>query len=307
MYQEEVAAGIEREMTRGLIVSARFIYRDLKRALEDISGVTVEANLAGISQQYVIANPSAKLDIFNNPLACTSGPNCNPETGFTFNSGALGGDGAPDLFPDARRIYRAMELTAEKRFGQNWSLLANYRLAKLHGNYEGLFRNDNGQSDPNITSLFDFIFSPALADQFQVGVLPTDRRHVANVYGNYLFRSRLNVGLGWQVLSGSPTSRFLAHPAYVNAGEIPVGGRGTFPRTPTQNYFDVRLDYQLPLASDRYRLKLGSNLFNIFNRRTTTAIDEFLELSGAIPNADVGKPLRVHRPFYASFSARLEF
>ena len=36
-----------------------------------------------------------------------------------------------------------------------------YRHARITGNYEGLFRNDNGQSDPNITSLFDF---PYLAD-----------------------------------------------------------------------------------------------------------------------------------------------
>jgi len=32
----------------------------------------------------------------------------------------------------------------------------NYRWAKLYGNYEGLYRNDNGQSDPSISSLFDF-------------------------------------------------------------------------------------------------------------------------------------------------------
>jgi hypothetical protein len=307
MYQEEVAAGVEREFGRGLVMSARFIYRDLKRALEDISGVTVEAFNAGLEQQYVIANPNARLDIFNNPLECAPGTaNCNEETGFTFNTGLLGGDGQPDLFPDPRRVYRAFEVSAEKRFAQNWSVLANYRLAKLHGNYEGLFRNDNGQSDPNITSLFDFISSPALAEQFAVGVLPTDRRHVANVYGNYLVGGRLNIGGGWQVLSGAPVSGFLAHPAYVNQGEIPRGQRGAFGRTPVQNYFDVRLDYQHPI-SERVRMKIGSNLFNIFNRRTVTDLDQDIELDAAIPNDDFLKPLRVHRPFYASFNVRLEF
>ncbi len=307
MYQEEIAAGVEREFGRGLVLSARFIHRDLKRILEDISGVTVEANLAGIDQQYVIANPNAHLDIFNNPQACDVGtPNCNPETGFTYNSGFLGPDGQVDLFPDARRVYKAMEITAEKRFGNNWSMMANYRLAKLFGNYEGLFRNDNGQADPNISSLFDFIYSPALADQFRVGVLPTDRRHVANIYGNYLFRGRLNIGAGWQINSGTPISGFLAHPAYVNQGEIPKGGRGAYGRTPTQNYFDLRLDYQHPI-SERVRVKLGSNLFNLFNRKTITAIDQNIELDAAIPNEDFLKPLRVHRPFYASFNVRLEF
>ncbi len=306
MYQDEFAGGVEREFGRGLVLSARFLYRDLKRIVEDISGVTVEANLAGIEQQYVIANPSASLDIFHNPAACSGGPNCNPETGFTFDSGLLGPDGQVDLFPNATRVYRALEIAADKRFGNNWSLLANYRLAKLHGNYEGLFRNDNGQSDPNITSLFDFVSSPALAEQFAVGVLPTDRRHVANIYGSYLFRGRLNIGAGWQIMSGTPISGFLAHPAYVNQGEIPEGRRGAFGRTPTQNYFDLRLDYQHPI-SERLRLKLGSNMFNLFNRKTIQEIDQDKELDAAIPNDDFLKPLRVHRPFSASFNLRLEF
>ena len=34
--------------------------------------------------------------------------------------------------------------------------MASYRWAKLKGNFEGFFRSDNGQSDPAITSLFDF-------------------------------------------------------------------------------------------------------------------------------------------------------
>ena len=33
---------------------------------------------------------------------------------------------------------------------------ASYRWSRLWGNFEGFFRNDNGQSDPAITSLFDF-------------------------------------------------------------------------------------------------------------------------------------------------------
>jgi hypothetical protein len=33
---------------------------------------------------------------------------------------------------------------------------ASYRYARLRGTYEGFYRDDNGQSDPGITSLFDF-------------------------------------------------------------------------------------------------------------------------------------------------------
>ena len=47
-------------------------------------------------------------------------------------------------------------MEANKSFSHNFMLRANYRYAKLYGNYEGLYRNDNGQSDPSISSLYDF-------------------------------------------------------------------------------------------------------------------------------------------------------
>ncbi len=60
-------------------------------------------------------------------------------------------------FGRARRYYRALEFTATKRFSNNYQFIASYVYSSLIGNYEGLFRNDNGQSDPNITSLFDLV------------------------------------------------------------------------------------------------------------------------------------------------------
>ena len=51
---------------------------------------------------------------------------------------------------------RAMEFEVNKSFSRGWQMRANYRIAKLFGNYEGSFRNDNAQNDPNISSLFDF-------------------------------------------------------------------------------------------------------------------------------------------------------
>jgi hypothetical protein len=35
-------------------------------------------------------------------------------------------------------------------------MLASYRRSRLRGNFEGFYRDDNGQSDPGITSLYDF-------------------------------------------------------------------------------------------------------------------------------------------------------
>ena len=57
-----------------------------------------------------------------------------------------------------------------------------------------------------------------------------------NVYGSYAFSKTsaapslngLNLGLGFHGESGIPISEYLAHPGYLNAGEIPVGGRASW-------------------------------------------------------------------------------
>src|SRR5206468_8466733 len=117
--------------------------------------------------------------------------------------------------------YKAFELIVNKRLSDHWLFYGNYRYSRLQGNYEGLFRNDNGQSDPNITSLFDFPNSPTMRGQYQEGFLNNDRPHVLNLYGSYVWDNGFNLGaaLTWQ--SGVPRTPLLAHPNYQNAGEIP--------------------------------------------------------------------------------------
>lgn len=307
MYQEEIVAGIEHELPLGVVVGARFIHRSVKRIIEDISGITVEQALAGSGPQYVISNPSFSLDIFHNAKTCTSGTNCDTDAGYTLDSGQLGSDGQADGFPNRRCEYKALEFTAEKRFAHNWALYGNYRLAKVFGNYEGLFRNDNGQAGPNISSLFDFAYSPALADQFKVGPLPTDRRHIGNIYGNDLVQKNLSIGIGWNVLSGAPISKLLAHPAYGNAGEIPSGGRGAFGRTPTQNYWNARAEYRVAVGKDTRNLKFAIDTLNLLNRKSITNVDQDYELAGGVSNADFLKPASYARPFYGRLSVRFEF
>src|SRR5207245_11261923 len=115
--------------------------------------------------------------------------------------------------------YNAVEVTANKTFSDNWSLLASYRWSRLSGNYEGFYRADNGQSDPSITSLFDFptndpgytsIMVPQFGYQGDIrfqgctlgcGLLPNDRTHQFKVYGSYTF-SNLNLGAGINAGSG---------------------------------------------------------------------------------------------------------
>jgi hypothetical protein len=264
-----------------------------------------------VQLNYVVANPSAKSDDFQNPVVCASGPDCTG--GYTNNSGALGPDGKPDGFPNPTRIYKAAELVFSKRFSRGFQLYASYRLAKLVGNYEGNFRNDNGQSDPNISSMFDFTNTDGrLADQYKIGILPTDRTNQFKFFSNYEWKG-FNFGATWIAQSGTPLSAFDAHPAYQNAGEIPIGGRGTKGRTPATFPLDLHVDYTVKLGEQK-RLKFGINMFNLFNQARALYLDQNLELAPGTPDPDYHKPFGIftpanayQSPFVAQLSARFEF
>jgi hypothetical protein len=315
-YQEEAVGGYETQIGQSWAFSGRFVYRHIRRILEDVSPINVTQNLAGVEQQYVVANPSANFDISINGFPCSSGPNCDLDTGFNADAGQLVPDGIPDGFPNPVRVYKAMELMLTRRLS-NWQFFGSYRLSKLFGNFEGSFRNDNGQQDPNISSLFDFTNSDGrLADQFKPGVLPSDRRHQFKLFANHQFTEgflrNLNAGLSWMIQSGTPISKFLAHPAYDNSGEIPVGGRGSLGRTDWNYPVDLHLDYTIKLG-EKKNLKFVADLFNLFNQKTLLRIDQNYELDSTTLNpdflhpntTDFAYPYQV--PFRGRLAVRFEF
>ncbi len=224
-------------------------------------------------------------------------------------------DGQPDGFPQVVHNYKAVEIEANKAFANNWMLRANWRIASLYGNYEGAYRNDNGQTDPNISSLFDFTNGVVsmLGQQYQPGPLNTDRRHVVNVYASYIFSStflkNLELGTGVNFQSGTPISKLANHPAYANAGEIPLGGRGSMGRTPFTGVVNVHADRPFKVT-EKSQLHLTADLFNLTNNKQITRYDEFYQISGTTslnPDFDKVRAWQYQRPFYARFSFRWVF
>jgi hypothetical protein len=359
-YNDEWVAGAEHEFKGGFIVSGRFIYRRVGRALEDMAGLSPEALNAGLAQNYLIGNPSRTLDLFQNetsalfpsgspPAGCdaaavTAGTaivndpivdvNNNtwlPGQGICFTpnaAGYFGGelgpgnsplpDGKADGFPNPVRNYKAFEIEVNKAFQNNWMMRVNWRIASLTGNWEGAFRNDNQQTDPNVSSLYDFTAGRVgmLGDQFAVGPLNTDRRHVVNGFLSYTFPKYaikgLTLGTGIRIQSGTPVSELWAHPAYGNAGEIPFGGRGKDGRTPVTGQVDVHADMPISIT-ERQKLHLMADFFNIANAKQPILLDQYFQLGGGTPNPDFLTPagnvlqFPYQQPFYARFSVKWDF
>ncbi len=223
-YEDELSAGFAFEVGPDAAVEVRTIFRTQGRVLEDVQLNAVE-QILNFYYGYTYGYP---YDPFGGSLTpgsemSTTFPAAPFGSSFMANPGtsAVPSGGLFDL-PKGEREYKALEVIYTKRFSNNWSLFANYRFSRLKGNYEGLFRNDNGQSDANFSSLYDFPESPLTSGQFTRGVLPTDSTHVLNVYPSYTFpMSGLRVGARFSWASGVPRTSLLAHPIYRNAGEIP--------------------------------------------------------------------------------------
>lgn len=236
------------------------------------------------------------------------------------------GDGKPDGFVDPQRKYQAMELELDKRYSNHWLAVINFRFGNLWGNYEGAYRNDNGQSDPGISSLFDFTAGKLnlLGDQFKPGYLSTDRRIVSNMFLSYQvdksspyihFLSGLTTGLGVRGQTGVPLSLLGDHPAYFNVGEVPIGGRGAAGRTPAAVQLDVKGEYALHLRENTV-MKMGLDAINVTNSQPITGKVEYTQQAaagypvvGSTPtlNLDYGRPTAFQGPFYARATIRIEF
>jgi hypothetical protein len=342
-YAQEHVVGLEQQLPGNMVLSVRYLDRRLKRIVEDAAVVSPEG-IDFFGQTYFIGNVNAKLDAAVNPIAfkfpangtppAQCDPNLvNPEVtnsagnvigGICFAAlgkngqpaGNPGADGVPDGFPDPVHKYRGVEIELNKRFSNNWLLLSNWRIAKLEGNFEGHFRNDNGQTDPAISSLFDFTAGEygLLGDQFSVGPLNTDRRHVANIYASYLFGESglgkalkgFNLGGGLHLESGVPISEFLAHPAYLNAGEVPAGGRGKLGRTDFFTRLDLSASYTFSFT-ERWKLKFSGDFFNVTNNRDVRLPDQNRQLTVGQDNVDYQKPLSYRLPFNMRLGLKLEF
>jgi hypothetical protein len=370
-FQDEYVLGVERQVTSGIVVKARYTDRRLGRVIEDIGsqspeGSTIVPNFVG-----GIANPGPSTDIAvneqtltytqaqflaKNPGKVTTANYVAPVAGCTTNNDtffAVGGpfidgrnnpvggacitnyktadagpgDGIPDGFVKPVRRYQAVELELNKRFSNHWLAVVNYRWGTLFGNYEGAYRNDNGQSDPGISSLFDFTAGALnlLGSQFANGDLSTDRRSVGNFFVSYNVGSDtpsffkrakgLTFGTGLRGQSGVPLSLLGDHPIYLNQGEVPIGGRGAAGRTPSSLQLDLHTDYPMPLGhfSDKYKLKLAMDMFNVTNSQFQTGRVQYTQTPAAgvgVPpplNADYGRPTSFQGPFYARGSVRFEF
>lgn len=291
-YVDELVAGTERELLTGLSMTVRYTYRTIGRVLEDVGSVPIVAFDLGVEGlddvKTVVTNPGRHSQI-------------HPAAQF------LGAG-----FDDPVHTYHAVEASLNRRFADNWGVMTSYRWSRLRGNYDGYYRDDNGQSDPAWTSLYDFPTSDSSytaigAPEFgyggdirylgQVGVLPLDRPHQFKAFGNYTWTNGLSAAMALNLGSGKPLTPLAVNPNYDSGGEIPAAPRGSGiqtiegfrKRTPFERQVDVQLSYVLKAGGGN--LTLVADVFNLFNEQRTLDYDTWTHVPGPASNPDFGKPV----------------
>lgn len=265
--QTEFTVGMERKLSKDYVLRARYTFKNVDDAVED-AGVI---NAAG-SEAYIIGNPGSGLHLQTLQ--------------------ALGYTRAAT----PQRRYDAMEIVLERRLSKNWYFNMNYTLSRLYGNYTGLTSSDeahlvNGRTSPGVSRAFDLPFIGFTAKgEPDNGKLPTDRPHVFNIYGTYIFdwmKSKTHsteLSAFQTITSGTPLTTSIFGASTVTPQIF--NERGDLGRSPTYSQTDFNVTHRFKFGKEsRYTIAVDLNFLNLWDQKAVTGIYPTMNPSTAPVNA----------------------
>ena len=230
---------------------------------------------------YVVGNPSAALDIFQNAFPCTVGnPKCT-KSGYTaFANGTPIPTGLrrdTGWLPESQPHLQVHGIDCLQALLRMPNSMAATCLSKLDGNFQGSLpqRQLPAGSQYQLDVRFHQLRRRADRARLFPAYCRRDRTHQFKLFGNYMWRA-FNFGLSWTPTSGTPITKLLDHPAYrtpvksrsarTGRSLAPGGPRGAFGRTAWIFPVNFHADYTWKLG-EKYRVKAVADLFNIFDQQ----------------------------------------
>jgi len=314
-YQDEVAIGFESTVGDTFTYGARYVYRRLQSAIDDMCDYRPAYRWAidnGYSEEVAdnLGNALANCRLFNpgeaNTFQLDDGSGTLVEVALSKQQ--LG-------FPDLKRNYQGLDLFIERPFDGTWFGRIDYTLSKNYGNAEGQVKSDIGQTDVSQTQDWDH---PELMENAN-GYLPNDRRHYIKAFGAYQITDEWRVSATASLASGRPKNcmgyypdtpeneefnAFYAYggPYYFYCNNQPTP-RGTAGRLPWTKTMDLGVAYRPEFAGSR--LEFGLDVFNVFNSQTEQNRIEYGENGGpGVPYNQAGRVVSYSTPRYARFTIR---
>ncbi len=276
-YTEEVQLGAQVEFLPSWVGAITAIHRNLGRGIEDVS--------TDGGSTYLVANPGEfdvnRLEDVDQDIARETDPLKRGRLQQLRNRLA-----AINNFPKPVRRYLAIQFNLDKRFRNDFQIQASYLLSWTRGNFPGLFSENNGQLDPNITTTYDL---PTLLVN-RSGYLPQDQRHRLKFFGFYQgdlrkLGSSLPIiiipGAGINASSGRPYDALGSDPAY-GTDEAFLIKRGEGGRTPWIWSADVSATIRYQIEPLQY-LDFRTDIYNVTNNQGATRVDDTYTFEDADP------------------------
>lgn len=264
--QTEFTIGAERQLSRDFVFRVRYTYKNVDQAVEDAGFVNEEG-----SEAYIVGNPGQGL---HRELL--------EEFGYKF-------------FATPQRRYDGLEFVLEKRLSANWYFNANYTYSRLYGNYTGLASSDEahlveGRLAPGVSRAFDLPFIGFTAEgEPDNGRLPTDRPHVFNIYGAYIFdwfgsKSNSTEFSAFQTIaSGTPMTTSIFGQSSVTPQIF--YHRGDLGRSPTFSQTDLSVTHRYRFGrDDRFTMAFDLNFLNLWDQDTVTGVYPTMNTTSGRPN-----------------------
>ena len=264
--QTEFTVGAERQLSRDYVIRVRYTYKNVDEAVEDAGFV----NASG-SEAYIIGNPGKGLHLETLQAA-----------GFLKST-------------RPQRRYDGVEVVFDKRLSNDYYFNINYTFSRLYGNYSGLSSSDEphlveGRLAPGVSRAFDLPFIGFTArGEKDNGRLQTDRPHVFNMFGAYIFDwmgsgNSTEVSAFQTVTSGQPQTTTIYGQSTVTP-QIFLG-RGDLGRSPVFSQTDLNLTHRIKMGDDqKFTLAFDLNFLNLWDQKTVTGIYTTLNPSTAPVNA----------------------
>ncbi len=246
--QRELTVGIEHELSRNFVLKGRYVNKKLLEAVEDAGAISANG-----SEIYITGNPGKGL-----------------HAQFLRDFGYA----EPYAFPE--RQYQGWEVTLDRRFANSYFFNMNYTYSRLRGNYSGLANSDeDGRSDPGVNRSFDLPLIGFKANGGgDNGALATDRPHVFNAYGGYIFDwmgSRSNsteISAFQTIQSGTPQSTTIDFIV-----PIFLTGRGDLGRSDVFSQTDFSVSHKYKFGRDnKYGVAVNLNIINLFDQETVQGV-----------------------------------
>lgn len=245
-YMHQFTVGIERELFKDLSIGVNYISRLNKNFIDRVllNGVFEPMPFNYEGQSYTVYNQ-------------VNDPSDNQYLITNVHEGDY-----PIIGFEPERRYWGLEFLLNKKFSNNWTLMASYVYSKATGNMDN-WSGGRGFNAQGNSSMFTEPNNQINAQ----GRLSIDPTHMVKIQGSFVLPLDINVGFNFSFITGNTYNKSIrVDTVSQRAPNILADPAGSVYRYPDQTNLDLRI--QKDFRFGKIRVGVLADVFNLFNAGT---------------------------------------